>query len=148
MACFIGLLYLTFGNAYLVCFGSYFPNYQNVEAGALFEFPPSVERIDYDAIVDWWDGDCTMWVWFQMDSSDFDLFEASTLVETFASETESSDTFDYFRSQQNWEKLVYDLVGYGTDSRNIPGSGQWIAIDTSNSDVWEVYIITHINRLD
>lgn len=111
---------------------------QAIEERGNFQFPPSAENI---SAYTYGFQDCEIYVRFEMASSELDFFIKSTHVTEPLELTDHPSAFDRVpRLHLDWEFPRNKVYLYGTEGE--PGIGQWIAIDTTNSDRFVVYIIT------
>lgn len=147
----LGLLFFWLTNPYLLCFKTVFPSNLHVENLAKIQFPNSVTNITYEfeetgAIAA---PTCTIWLQFEMDSQDFDLFTETTLIEQFENtKLESENSFDYRMEKMNWSQPENSLAGYGYIPCCSPEISQWIFIDTNDPNIWIVYVLTNEYWLD
>lgn len=103
--CFFIPIYLVWGNSNFICFSTPFPSYQSVEERAYLRFPASARNIEFYANGVNRKAGCTIWVKFEMDSSDLDTFIASTYVENLSSSAQlEGDAFEFFSAERGWSQ--------------------------------------------
>lgn len=146
-----GLLFvLFFGNPQLICFGTLLPSASNFEEFAQVQIPDSATNVSYKikdtgALAA---PNCTMWLKFEMDSSDFQKFQLSTQIDNFETTFPENNRLDVYMRRENWSQPDNVLAGFAQIECCSPEINQWIFIDTGNSDTWTVYIITNEYWLD
>lgn len=137
------------GNSEIICFGTPFPSYSDVERSAYFEFPPTARNIEFHANGVNRKAGCTIWAKFDMDSKDLDTFKATTFVANLSPWTHlTGDDFDLFARQQGWNQPSGGLAGHSRPPLGAPGvsnssEDQWIFIDTSNPQKWTVFLVVN-----
>jgi hypothetical protein len=140
IAC-LGIFLMEWGNSYAICFSTPFPSYNDVERSAYLKFPPSAQHIEFDANGINRKAGCTIWVKFEMESQELDVFKATIRTKQLSSSKQlGGDAFDFFSRKQGWVQPSTSLAGYWEINSS---ENQWVFIDTSQPDTWTVYLITN-----
>jgi hypothetical protein len=139
-----GLGVLMLENSYTVCFRTPFPSDENVEKTAFFELPSSARNLVYDAYNA--NGACRVWIKFEIDSEDLEVFQNSTLIENFETNRIIRDeSFKLSMQEKGWTQSTYSIAGSG-NLNDYFYTSQWIFIDTTNPSSFVVYIILRQER--